>query len=171
MDLWDKCTRTRRAYLETTGAFDSATVLATRSVERPDGFDYGGATLVERVGNRIGILVPRAYSLPVCLPALHQRLGFSRYRRRHRRAKIPNSFDVHPTSAGVATHLVVIIMTVIDNLLHRSESHEHLERGITRREIVFAVLHAPRRVAKTRQRYDETDDGDCIVAQLGFYRS
>jgi hypothetical protein len=55
-----------------------------RSVERLDGFDYGGATLVERVGDRIGILVPRAYSLPVLLPALHQRLGFGRYGRRHR---------------------------------------------------------------------------------------
>jgi hypothetical protein len=138
--------------------------LATRSVERPDGFDYGGATLVERVGDRIGILVPRAYSLPVFLPALHQRLGFGRYRRRHRRAKVPDSFDVHPTSAGVAAHVVVIVMPVIDNLLHRSESHEHLERGITRREIVFAVLHAPGRVAKARQRYDKTDDGNCIVA-------
>jgi hypothetical protein len=62
-------------------------------------------------------------------------------------------------------------MAVIDNLLHRSKSHEHLERGITRREIVFAALHAPRRVAKTPQRYDETDDRDCVVAQLGFYRS
>jgi hypothetical protein len=149
----------------------STRVLATRSVERPDGFDYGGSTLVERVGDRIGVLVPRAYSLPVLFPALHQRLGFGRYRRRHRRAKIPDGFDVHPASAGVATHLVVIVMAVIDNLLHRAESHKHLERGITRREIVFAVLHAPRRVAKTRQRYDETDDGDRIVAQLGFYRS
>src|SRR5580700_5315365 len=62
-------------------------------------------------------------------------------------------------------------MAVIDNLLHRSKSHEHLERGITRREIVFAALHAPRRVAKTPQRYDETDDRDCVIAQLGFYRS
>jgi hypothetical protein len=148
----------------------SIRALATRSVERPDGFYYGRATLVERVGDRIGVLVPRAYSLPVFLPALHQRLGFGRYRRRHRRAKIPDGFDVHPTSAGVATHFVMIVMAVIDNLLHRSKSHEHLERGITRREIVFALLHAPRRVAKTRQRYDETDDGDCIVAQLGFYR-
>jgi hypothetical protein len=132
----------------------STRVLATRSVERPDGFDYGGSTLVERVGDRIGVLVPRAYSFPVFLPALQKRLGFGGYRRRHRRAKIPDSFDVHPTSAGVATHVVVIVMAVIDNLLHRSESHKHLERGITRREIVFAVLHAPRRVAKTRQRYD-----------------
>jgi hypothetical protein len=55
-----------------------------RSVERLDGFDYGGATLVESVGDRVGILVPRAYSLPVFLPALHQRLGFGRYGRRHR---------------------------------------------------------------------------------------
>jgi hypothetical protein len=62
----------------------STRVLEMRSVERPDGFDYGGATLVERVGDRIGILVSRAYSLPVFFPALHQRVGFGRYRRRHR---------------------------------------------------------------------------------------
>jgi FPC/CPF motif-containing protein YcgG len=34
---------------------------------------------------------------------------------------------------------------------------------------VFAALHAPRRIAKTRQSREETDDGDCVVAQLGSY--
>lgn len=140
-------------------------------MERSDGFDHGGTTLVERIGDRVGILVPRAYSFPVFLPALHQCLGFRRYRRRHRRAKIADGFDVYPTGARIATHFVVIVMAVIDNLLHRSKSYEHLERSISRREIVLAALHAPRRVAKTPQSQDETDDGDRIVAQLGFYRS
>ena len=54
------------------------------SVQRSDGSDHGGAAIVERVGDCIGILVPRAYTFPMFLPALHQRLRFGRYRCRHR---------------------------------------------------------------------------------------
>jgi hypothetical protein len=53
------------------------------SAYRSDALDHGGAAVVERVGHRVGVRIPRTYSFPVFLPALHQRFGLGRHRRRH----------------------------------------------------------------------------------------
>ncbi len=45
------------------------------SAQCSDSLDHSGTTVINRVGNRIGVLLPRSYAFPVALPALHKNLG------------------------------------------------------------------------------------------------
>jgi hypothetical protein len=56
----------------------------THSAQHSQSVNYSGATLVDRVGHRIGFRVLLADPFPVLLPALHQRIGLCWYGLWHR---------------------------------------------------------------------------------------